>query len=130
MRKILSVLLVIALSGCLPNEKVSLERNGVQFVASINEYDGEMEHAKFKVNGKISITNNSQNSVSYSNKDLYLVIEKEGESRTYMNSPASHNIDLSTVEIPANENREYQVYWVLPPVKSLKAERIRLEWRQ
>ncbi len=82
------------------------------------------------VKGSLTISNKSNGDIDYSNKDLFLVIENEGESRTFLDSLSSNYIDIDAVKIRAGQINEYQVYWALPPVKSLNAERIYLEWRQ
>ena len=129
MSKLTPVLLILFMTGCLPNEKVELKKDGVLFKVSVGEYSQEIRPTEYKVKGTLVVLNESQSNIKFSNKDLYLIIEKEGESRTYIDSPASHVIDLSAVDIPSKESREYAVYWVLPPVKSLSTGKIRLEWR-
>ena len=97
-----------------------MAKSDVQFVAIPSSYEEEIE-GNYKVVGQLKIINNSSSDVSFSNKDLYLVIEKEGESRTYVNSVASHAIDFSTTTIKKGGTLEQNVYWVLPAV-SLRDE--------
>jgi hypothetical protein len=89
----------------------------------------EKMHNGFKVSGKLKINNNGTSAALFSNKDLYLIIRNEGESRTYLDSAASNSIDFTIVKIEEGSTLEQEVYWVLPTVKSLKAEQLVLAWR-
>ena len=129
MKKYLLFLIIIFLTSCYGDAiRIDLVSNGLQFYAIANKYEGEVEGGH-KITGKLKIINSSESAVSYSNKDLYLVIRGEGESRTYVNSIASTAIDFTAVNIEKGNSFEQNVYWVLPPVKSLKAEKLFLEWR-
>ena len=108
--------------------RVDLVSNNLEFNAIAIKYEGKMESG-YKITGKLKIINNGKSTVSFSNKDLYLVIRGEGESRTYANSIASAVIDFANVNIEKGSILEQNVYWVLPPVKSLEAEQLILEWR-
>lgn len=129
MKKYLSFLIIIFLTSCF-SEKVRIElvSNSLEFNAIAKKYEGKMQSG-YKVTGKLKIINNGENTVLFSNKDLYLVIRGEGESRTYVNPAASHSIDSATVKIEKGHTLEQEVYWILPPVKSLKTEQLFLEWR-
>ena len=108
--------------------RVDLVSNNLEFNAIAIKYEGKMESG-YKITGKLKIINNGKSTASFSNKDLYLVIRGEGESRTYANSIASPVIDFTNVNIEKGSILEQNVYWVLPPVKSLEAEQLILEWR-
>jgi hypothetical protein len=127
-----TILMVLALlfTNCLSSQKVVLEQDGVHFSVLVKQYGKELERNIYKVTGTLSVSNKTDAEIEYSNKDLYLMIKTEGESRTWLDSLTSHYIDIDTVKIGAGETKKYQVYWALPPVKSISAERIHLEWRQ
>lgn len=130
MRIYLPLVLILFLSACPSAQKVSFVQSNIHFKASVEKYGKELERNLYMVTGTLTISNKSDIDIGYSNKDLFLVIENNGESRTYLDSLTSHYIDIDAVKIRAGETNEYQVYWALPPVKSLSAERIHLEWRQ
>ena len=128
MKRVITVILGLALASCFGGYKVTLKKKEISFVASVFNYEQEMGSG-YKVSGNLKIMNLSSNAISFSNKDLYLVIKNEGESRTYLESIASNTIDFSEVTIDKGGSLEQRVYWVLPPVKSLEAEQVILEWR-
>lgn len=130
MKKILLILsALLMLSSCFgKGVQIKLTANDVDFLAIVYDYK-EQSHGGYKVSGELKIINNRSRSILFSNKDLYLVILHEGEGRAYVDSVASHVIDFATVEIKKGEILKQKVYWILPPVKSLKAERFVMEWR-
>jgi hypothetical protein len=106
--------------------------SGVSFEAYVHSIDPEHNPTNnlFKVNGSITIKNNSETTIKYSNKDVFFIIEGEGKSRTYLNSPASHVVDFSHIQIQAGETKSFNVHWYLPPVKSLNSEHVLLQWNK
>jgi len=116
------------LTSCFDGISVKMNKGEIHFVAMQLNYEGELQSG-YKVVGKLEITNNSDEIIEFSNKDLYFIIDREGEGRTYVNSIASHKIDHSKVVINKGATLKQNVYWVLPPVKSLETENLNLEWR-
>ncbi len=129
MNKLFLVLSAVLLSCCSGESiEVELRNNDVSFSATLKNY-GKRIQTGYKVSGALKIINHSTNEVQYSNRDLFVKIIGEGESRTHSDSLSSPVIDIDTVPIKPNATLEQEVYWVLPPVKSLAAERVVLEWR-
>ncbi len=130
MKNILLILSLLVLSSCFDSGSiVRLKENDIEFLATPIKYENKFTGG-YKVSGKLEIINNSSGVIEFSNQNLYLVILNEGESRTYVNSIASHTIDFSTIKIEKGHSLKQNVYWVLPPVKSLKAEQLILGWRK
>ena len=130
MKDCLLIGLSLFILSCISGQKVNLKKSDVHFAASVERYGKKLDQCTFMVTGTLTVSNKSSVDIDYSNKELFLVIENEGESRTYLDSLTSHYIDVDSVKIRAGETNTYHVYWALPPVKSLRAERIYLEWRQ
>ncbi|MFV1922518.1 MAG: hypothetical protein ACMZ63_07945 [Methylotenera sp.] len=129
MRYLLVVLISLFSASCTEGIVVELDKDNVSFKAYILGYGSELENGLFKVNGTLEIHNNSNKIVLFSNNQLFAVVKNEGESRVYKNTPASNTIDFMPVKIEAGGKLKQEVYWALPPVKSLEAEVIELEWR-
>lgn len=130
MKVIFTFLSILFLSSCFGGSvHVKLTVNDIKFVAIPSDYEEKIQGG-YKVSGELKIINGSSKAISFSNKDLYLVILNEGESRTYVDSIASSAIDFSAIEIENGRTLNQKVYWVLPAVKSLKAEQLVLEWRK
>ena len=129
MKKIVSFLIIFVICSCAADVRVELTKDDVQFVAVASGYEDEI-HGGHKVLGQLKITSSSEGEIAFSNKELYLVIKGEGESRTYVDSIASHAIDFTSTTLKKGGTLKQNVYWVLPPVKSLTAEHLHLEWRK
>jgi len=128
-RKLIVLLVIFILLGCFQGKKIVLEKNGVLFEIIAKEYTQELEPYKYKVSGVLKIINKSDNTIEFSNRDLILIVGEKGESRTYIDSIASHLVDEPFIELAKNDKMEFQVYWELPPVKSFEVDRLQLEWR-
>ena len=127
----LFVVLGAVLLSCCSGEiaELELKDKNVLFSATLDGY-GKKIQDRYKVTGTLKILNKSTEEIHYSNNDLFVNIIGEGESRTYSDSLSSPAIDVATVPIKPNATHAQNVYWVLPPVKSLAAERLILEWRK
>lgn len=129
MKKYWIFVIVIFLTSCFGKDvRIRLVSNDMEFIAIASEYEAKMQSG-YKVSGKLKIINNGASAAFFSNRDLYLVVRNEGESRTYVDSVASNSIDFTAVKIEKGSTLEQEVYWVLPPVKSLNTEQLVLEWR-
>ena len=129
MNRIFVVLCVLYLSSCSSsNIKLEVVDKNLSFSATLGSY-GEKIQDGYRVSGTLKIRNNSIDVVRYSNTNMFVKIVGKGESRTYSDLLPSPAIDTSAVPIEPNASLDQNVYWVLPPVKSLAAEQIVLEWR-
>jgi hypothetical protein len=127
---ILATLVFLVACNQVDYQVVTLNKNGVLFEAKFGNIEEKIINNKVSVGGMLSISNQSNVPVKYSNRDLHLIIEGEGKSRTYLDSVASHVVDFSYIEIPPNKTEYFKVYWVYPEVKLFKIKKIRLEWNQ
>ena len=129
MSRIFVVFCVVFLTSCSSsNIKLEIVEKNISFSATLGSY-GEKIQDGYKVSGTLEIRNNSTDVVRYSNINMFVIIVGKGESRTYSVLLPTPAIDASAVPIEPNSSLDQNVYWVLPPVKSLAAENIVLEWR-
>jgi archaellum component FlaG (FlaF/FlaG flagellin family) len=67
-----------------------------------------------KNTGWLIIGNTSDATISYSNSRLRLNIDGHTAKQTYVDSLASHIVDVGDVDIAPGETLEFNAYWVLP----------------
>ncbi len=82
-----------------------------------------------KVRGNIVVENSSHGTIRHVNSRLWLSVDQEGSSRTYLDSITSHAVDSGFVDILPGDNLQLSVYWVLPESigKSLDGRNVTLE---
>lgn len=72
-----------------------------------------MTNEMIKIFGYVKVSNNSGREISFSNKNLKLVIDDTLHSRTYKNTIASETIDFSFITIPSKSTFSEESYWII-----------------
>ena len=70
-----------------------------------------------KLSGNVAIKNTSSQVQNYGNGWLWLHSGDGVQKRAFLDSLASHHIDIDVVEIQPDDSLELAVYWVFPKSK-------------
>lgn len=111
---VLSLLALI--SACEPDISIKLEAQApnLEARATIMTVEFDASDSTVKYFADVSISNTSAVVQPYSNKWLRLESVDTESARAYLDSIASHHIDVGTVDLAPNESLDLRIYWVIP----------------
>ena len=110
------ILAIFFLSACQDDSVVHTGGEiapGIIVDAMIDRAPKPFRRGKVKVHGYLMIGNISDEPQTYSNKHLWLNIDTHTADRTYVDSVASHIVDVGEVEIAPGQSIDFYAYWVL-----------------
>ena len=104
------------LSACAPDVSIELEArtSSLQVSATITSVKFDFEESTATYFADVSISNTTENIQLYSNKWLWLESGGSLKARAYLDSIASHQVDVDPIELDPNETQDLNVYWVFP----------------
>ena len=110
------LVLLTLVSACEPDALTALEAesHGLRVTANIRSMELDPEDGKATYRATTTVTNQTDDSRDYSNAWLWLETGTAPGSRAYLDSLASHHVDISTIELGPNETLNLEVYWVFP----------------
>ena len=101
-------------SACDPELSIEFEARteSLEVHAAITAVDYDFDEGKATYRADANISNTTDSAQVYSNKWLWLESGNSLKSRAYLDSIASHQIDVGSIEIGPNEDLNLEVYWV------------------
>lgn len=104
------------ISACEPDVSIELQAqaSSLEARATITTVEFDASEKTVKYFADVSISNTSDVVQPYSNKWLRLESADTESARAYLDSVASHHIDVDTVDLAPNESLDLKVYWVIP----------------
>ena len=111
--KVLGVILVAA---CAESADIHLsaESGSLSVEARITATERGFRDEFAKVSGEVAIKNTDAEAQEYSNSWLWLSDGDEIRYRAWLDSLASHHVDVGTIEIDPKSTLELSVYWAVP----------------
>ena len=85
--------------------------------ATITSVKFDADESTVKYFADVRISNVVEVTQLYSNRWLRLESADTQSARAYLDSVASHHIDIGTVELAPNESLDLKIYWVFPSAK-------------
>ena len=87
---------------------------GLVIDATIDKATKHFQPGEVKIRGYLVIGNTSDEPLAYSNSRLRLSIDQFMSERTYVDSFASHVVDVGNIDIAPGQTIEFHAYWVMP----------------
>ncbi len=111
-------LATLLLASCAPVVDLELEAESenLSAKATITEitFARRFGDGFAKLSGNVAIKNTSSQIQNYGNEWLWLHYGEGVQKRAYLDSLASHYIDIDVVEIQPGDSLELAVYWLFP----------------
>ena len=104
------------ISACEPDVLIELQAqaSGLEARATITTVEFDASDSTVKYFADANISNTSSVVQPYSNKWLRLESADTESARAYLDSLASHRMDVDTVDLAPSESLDLRVYWVIP----------------
>ena len=121
------MLVVFFINGCktemnhLETKTESIAIN-IQLSPETKETDGSSN----KIYGTVEISNITDQTQSYGNSFLFLVVNDTLSSRTYKDTKTSEIIDFSFVQITPNASISLSAYWIFDENKNIKVNSLQV----
>jgi len=128
-RNVIALLMLMGFTtSCPANEMNQLLATGktLEIKASITPHIRKFDNGKSKIEGKITITNQTQLVQKFGNEFLTLIVNGTLVARAYKDTIASDVIDFSTVDIKPRSSLSLPVYWVYSVPASTKIDSVQL----
>jgi hypothetical protein len=99
------------LISCSKKSNLKFSNSAVMINLQIESSPSQKDSSLFYY-GNLIVKNLTADTIKYSNKDLILTSKSNVESRTYVDSPASHIVDFGTININPKSSFSTKSYWV------------------
>ena len=103
-------------SACTPSPEFEFEARSPSLSVNVTttDFDKDWRDGYSKISATAVITNTSSEPQNYSNQWLWLLSGDVIQERAYLDSLASHAIDVDVVMIESGESLNLEIYWAVP----------------
>lgn len=122
----LLLIFISATSYALKSNTIRIANKKIEIKAEVTPKLRSFSNGECKIEGKITITNQTSTHQKYGNKFLKLVVNENLTARTYKDTIASEVIDFAVVEIKPRSSLSLPVYWVFSVPKETKVGSLQL----